>query len=290
MKIRLLVCLLLAVVAAGCARKAENAPPVATPEVTLSRPEAALGSPIDVTFRFRVAPDARFDGDYWVFVHYLDSDRELMWTDDHKPEVPSSQWKPGQVVEYTRTLFIPIYPYVGDATIEIGLYKPGTPGRLALAAPDAGQRSYRVAKLQLRPQTDNVFLVYKDGWHQEESLPDNAAVQWYWTKKDATVAFKNPRRDCVLYLDLDGQPRFLSDAQTVSVIVGNQVVNSFRLDSKEQAIHRIPISAGQLGTTDMVELTLTVDNTFVPALLPAANSRDSRELGIRVFHAFLMPQ
>jgi hypothetical protein len=38
-----------------------------------------------------------------------------MWTDDHTPPVPTTQWKPGQTVEYTRTVFIPIFPYVGDA-------------------------------------------------------------------------------------------------------------------------------------------------------------------------------
>jgi hypothetical protein len=40
----------------------------------------------------------------------------------------------------------------------------------------------------------------------------------------------------------------------------------------------------------MVELTLEVDKTYVPALIPSANSRDPRELGVRVFHAFVEPQ
>ena len=40
----------------------------------------------------------------------------------------------------------------------------------------------------------------------------------------------------------------------------------------------------------MVELHISVDKTFVPALIPAANSKDPRELGIRVFHAFVEPK
>jgi hypothetical protein len=32
---------------------------------------------------------------------------------------------------------------------------------------------------------------------------------------------------------------------------------------------------------------LDVDKTYVPALVTAANSKDPRELGIRVFHAFV---
>jgi len=52
----------------------------------------------------------------------------------------------------------------------------------------------------------------------------------------------------------------------------------------------VPEHAQQLGPGDMVELTLEVDKTWVPALLPNGNSHDSRELGIRVFHAFVEPQ
>ena len=39
----------------------------------------------------------------------------------------------------------------------------------------------------------------------------------------------------------------------------------------------------------MVELTLEVDKALVPALVTGANSRDPRELGLRVFHAFVEP-
>jgi hypothetical protein len=39
----------------------------------------------------------------------------------------------------------------------------------------------------------------------------------------------------------------------------------------------------------MIELTISVDKTFVPALVDGANSKDGRELGIRVFHAFIQP-
>jgi hypothetical protein len=40
----------------------------------------------------------------------------------------------------------------------------------------------------------------------------------------------------------------------------------------------------------MVEIRIGVDRTFVPALVPGSNSKDSRELGIRVFHAFVEPR
>ena len=78
-----------AVAGAACGRTEEAAPPVATPALTLSRSTVTLGSPIQMKYRFKVADDApAFNDDYWVFVHFLDRDDELMWTDDHRPPVP----------------------------------------------------------------------------------------------------------------------------------------------------------------------------------------------------------
>ena len=55
-------------------------------------------------------------------------------------------------------------------------------------------------------------------------------------------------------------------------------------------MRRIPLTAAQLGSGDMVELRIEVDKTFVPALLPASTNKDSRELGVRVFHCFIEPE
>jgi hypothetical protein len=39
-----------------------------------------------------------------------------------------------------------------------------------------------------------------------------------------------------------------------------------------------------------VEVKIDTGASFVPALTPAAKSRDPRELGVRVFHAFVEPK
>lgn len=276
-------------VAAACGGTPDDPSPVATPSVTLSKDRAALGSPIEATFRFAVAPDAQISGDYRVMLHFLDADGELMWTDDHDPPVPTSAWKPGEVVEYTRTLFIPIYPYVGQAAIHLGLYSPQDHSRLPLAGTTEGLREYRLTDLELLPHSENVFLLFKDGWHPAETATDNSSVAWQWTKKTATLAFRNPKRPATLYLHVDN-PGSYAETQTVSVLLNGQPVDSFKLKPREEAIHRTRLSAEQLGPGDMADLTLEVDKTWVPALVPAANSRDSRELGIRVFHAYVEPQ
>jgi hypothetical protein len=271
----------------ACKKREAPAPPVATPGVSLSRDRAPLGSPVDITYKFVVASDAHFDQDYHVFVHVVDTDEQYMWGDDHVPPTPTTEWKPGQTVEYTRTVFIPVYPYVGEATIQVGLYSIANQKRLTLSGEDVGQRSYKVAKVQLQPQTENVPTVFKDGWHPIEVADQNAMVEWQWTKKEATLAIRNPKKDCVFYLDLDNPGSAYQEAQQVQVSLGGQAIREFTVKPKDRVLEKIPLKAAQLGTAEMAEIQIAVDKTFIPALLPASNSKDPRELGIRVFHAFV---
>src|ERR1043165_1871284 len=140
-----LVAALSSVFVLSCRSKEPAAPPVATASVHLNRQKTPLGSPVDVSYKFVVASDAHITEDLNVMLHVVDADNELLFTFDHKPPVPTSQWKPGQTIEYTRTEFIPVYPYVGEATLQVGLYSVQNQRRQALAGgDDAGQRAYKM--------------------------------------------------------------------------------------------------------------------------------------------------
>jgi len=273
----------------ACRKKEAPAPPVATPSVTLNHDKAPLGSPVDIHYKFVVANDAHFTEDYRVMVHVVDADEELIFAFDHNPPVPTTQWQPGQTVEYTNTVFIPVYPYVGEATIQIGLHSTTTQKRLPLAGTDAGQRAYKVARIQLQPQTENVFTVFKDGWHPAEVAEHNSTVEWQWTKKDATLSFKNPKKDCVFYFDVDNPGSVFNEPQQVQVKLGGQTIDQFTLEPKKPQLRKIPLTTAQLGAADVAELVISVDKTYVPAVLNTG-SKDPRELGIRVFHAFIDPR
>jgi hypothetical protein len=273
--------------AAGCRSQEPPAPPVAAPSIRINHDKAPLGSPIEITYKFVVQNTAAIDQDYRVMVHVVDTDGELMWTYDHDPSVPTTQWKQGQEIEYTKTEFVPIYPYVGEATIELGLYSTSNQKRLPLAGEDAGKLSYKMGRLQLAPQTENVFTVFKDGWYPAEVAEHNASVEWQWTKKQATLSFKNPKKDSMFYLALlDNPGTMLKEPQQVQVSLGGQPVDRFTLGPKQELLRKIPLPAARLGSVDIAELEISVDKTFVPALLDP-NSKDPRELGVRVLHAFV---
>jgi hypothetical protein len=273
----------------ACRKKEVPPPPMATPSLTLSHEKAPLGSPIDITYKFVVAHDAHFAEDYRVLVHVVDADDELIFAFDHDPPKPTSQWKPGETVEYTKTVFIPIYPYVGEASIHLGLHSTSNQKRLPLAGEDAGQNAYKVARIQLQPQTENVFTVYKEGWHPAEVAEHNATVEWQWTKKEATLSFKNPKRDSLFYFEVDNPGSVFNESQLVTVRLGSEVVDEFTLKPKQPELRKIPLKASQLGTGDIAELFISVDKTYVPAVV-TSSSKDPRELGVRVFHAVVDPR
>lgn len=280
-------------VVVGCSQ-GEITPPVGTASFSTSKTRVALGSPVDLIYRFDVAPDAKISRDYRVFVHVSDSDGKVLWSDDHDPPVPTSQWKPGQSIgPYTRTVFVPVVPYLGEATVRLGLYKDND--RLALSGIDPADRTsiskeYKVGTLQILPSSENLLIISKGGWNQDEFAPDNPSNSWRWTQKLAIVTFRNPKKDATLYLDYDARSDiFGSQPQVVTISSGDQVVTSFPADATRQTLRRIPITATQLGTAEMAELRIETDKTFVPAALPNGGS-DKRELGIRIYHIFVEPK
>ncbi len=266
---------------AACGRNKDNGPAVATPSLTLSSDRVPIGSVVKLTYRFQVEPNAHFDKSYWVFVHVLDSEGEQMWTDDHLPPTPTTAWQPGQTIEYTRTVFVPNYPYIGEASIRVGLYDPETGQRLTLKGQDAARHEYAVAKFQVAPSSENVALLTKAGWHQAEIDSKNPTNEWQWTGKSAILEFRNPKKDSTLYLEYDGRPDQFNPPQQVTISMNGQTVGQFAADAKNPDLKTIPIAAAQLGTAEMVDLVISVDRTFKPG------GGDPRELGIRVYHTYL---
>jgi len=281
----------LVALAAACGRTQQAETPVATPSLTLARGDAAIGMPIEMTYRFVVAPNApRIAEDELVFVHFLDVDGELMWTDDHQPPVPTTQWTPGRTIEYSRTMFVPKFPYTGETTVELGVYSPGSGARIPLAGETRGQRQYRVAKFTLHQQTDNLYVVFKEGWNETEVAQEQTGLEWQWSKKMATLAFRNPMRDVVLYLQCDQPVHELGEPQRVELRIGDTVIDSFALPPGPRELRKVDLAAAQLGSGETVEVTVAVNKSFVPATITQLKSSDTRELGIRVFRAYVQPK
>ena len=213
-----------AAAAAGCGRRQTAEVNDIVPKFEVNRSRAPLGSAVEITYTWQVEPTAKkLAQDHRAFVHFLDSHGVMLFEDDHVPVPPVTAWEPGKTYSYTRTKFIPIYPYVGDVDVRVGLHPVGQ-GR-ARDPEGRGRRPARVSrsrKIELLPQTENIFLVYKEGWHNPESSPQNPSLERTWTKKDALVSFKNPKKDVIVYLEADTNSKAFDAPPVLTVAVNGK--------------------------------------------------------------------
>ena len=277
------VILLSGAVALACAPASPAPPaPVAVVAFGLDRDDIPFGESIDVTIRFDLAPAFEpLDEDYRVFLHVLDDRESFLWADDHDPPAPTSTWRPGQSIQYTRQVRIPPSPYFGRAVIAGGLYSPLSGTRLPLMGDDLGDFAYRVATVVLEPPHERSLLAYDSGWFPVEF--DRASqTGWRWTTGRAVLSFQNPRRGVRLRLDVQGSPRWLDRPQRLALAVRGRTLRETTLSTNPHIHLDYELTTADLGDDDVVRLELVTDRTLMP---PARDGgrEDSRELGIRVF-------
>ena len=283
-----LVGLVGAVVLPACQRRKPAEVNPIVPSIQVNRTKAPLGSALEITYTWTVEPGAKkLDQNYWALVHFLDNQEVMLFSDDHQPEPPPSTWEPGKTYSYTRTRFVPVYPYVGEVEVRMGLYPyPGRGERPALKGEDKGFREYKVSTLELLPQTENIFLVYKEGWHNPESSAQNPSLERTWTKKDALVSFKNPKKDIIVYLEADTNAKAFDQPPVLTVAVGGKSGLVVPIENSEVFLKKIRVKAADLGDQEWVDLRLSMNSSFVPKA-KGVNPTDDRELGLMVYHLYV---
>ncbi len=270
----------------ACKRRSAEVNPI-VPSFQVNRAKAPLGSAIEMTYTWTLEANAKKLGEYRALVHFLDSHKVVLFTDDHLPPTPTTGWEPGQTISYKRTVFIPVYPYVGDVSVVMGLYPAQGKGeRVALKGEDVGLRAYKVGMMEFQPQTENIFLVYKDGWHNPETSPQNPGLERTWTKQDALVSFKNPKQEVVVYLEADTCVKCFTQPPVLTLAVGTKVGVTIPIENGDLLLKKVRVKAEDLGAEDWVDLRLSMNQSFVPKnLTPPQN--DDRELGLMVSHLFV---
>jgi len=259
------------------------------PKFEVNRARAPLGSAIEVTYTWQNEASAKkLAQDHRAFVHFLDSHKVLLFDDDHTPVPPVTSWEPGKSYSYTRTKFIPIYPYVGDVDVRVGLQPSGRGERVALKGEDAGLHEYSVGKMELLPQTENIFPVYKEGWHNPETHPENPSVERTWTKKEALMSFKNPKQDVIVYLEGDTCVKCFTKTPELTMTVGKSVGLTFPIEGPQVYLKKVKVKAADLGDEEWTDLRLTMNESFVPKNLNPPLNNDDRELGFNVYHLFVV--
>ncbi len=254
-----------------------------TASFAVNRTRAPLGSFVEVTYSWTLGPEAKkLTKEYRAFAHFLDSQEVMLFGDDHAPVPAPTTWEPGKTYTYRRSVFVPIYPYVGEVTVVMGLYAGRE--RLALKGEDIGLLAYKVGTMELLPQTENIFLVYKEGWHPPESSPENPSLERTWTEKEALVSFKNPKQDIVVYLEADTNVKAFPEPPVLTVSIGEEGDRTGLrrpIESSEVFLERILFKGEDLGDEDWVDLRLAMNQSFVPKEIGL--NQDDRVLGLMVY-------
>jgi hypothetical protein len=139
--------------------------------------------------------------------------------------------------------------------------------------------------MELLPQTENIFLVYKEGWHSPEASPQNPSLERTWTKKEGLVSFKNLKKDVIVYLEADTNSKALPPPATLTVSIDGKRGVVVPIESSELFLKRIRFTKEDLGEGEWVDLRLTMSQSFVPKSLGLND--DDRELGLLVYHLYV---
>jgi hypothetical protein len=222
----------------------------------------------------------KLNQDFNVFVHFWHKNN-LLFQDDHNPEVPVSQWEPEKEYTYTRQIYIPTF---------IDEFDPNFRGEdsLRLSAgfvspyDRTGDSKQEILDEKLKvfpPPLDTPEVIYEEGWYDLEINPDAYLKQWRWTTQKARCIIDNPHRDALLIIK-GGVNANAFESQTVIFKINDLTLDEF---IPEDGIFEksYSIKKEMLGDKEEFYLTIETDKSFIPAEL-SSDTTDDRVLGLQV--------
>lgn len=250
-------------------------------EIAFSEERLSDNLVTDLQYKWKTSGEFENLGqDYSVFVHFWHKNN-LLFQDNHNPEVPVSQWEPGKEYTYTRRIYIPIFidefdpNFRGEDTLKFsaGFVSPED------SKGESGQEIL-VEKLKVfPPPLDTPEVIYEEGWYDLEINPDAFLKQWRWTSQKARCIIDNPHRDALLIIK-GGINANAFESQAVVFKINDLTLDEF---IPEGGIFEktYSIKKEMLGDKDEFYLTIETDKTFVPSEL-STETLDDRVLGIQV--------
>jgi len=250
-------------------------------DVTFSEEKLSDNLITDMTYRWTT--DGQFTQigqDMNVFVHFWHNNN-LLFQDDHIPEIPITEWEPGQEYTYSRRIYFPEFidefdpEFQGEETLRlsIGIFSP---------LDTTGESKQEILETKLKvypPPLDTPEIIFEEGWYDLEINPEAFLKRWWWTAKEARCIIDNPKKDALLVIKGGVNLEALSD-QKVVFKINDRILDEFTPEESffEKSYN---IKEEMLGESSEFFLTIATDKTFVPAeVIP--NSKDERELGIQI--------
>jgi hypothetical protein len=241
-------------------------------------------APFEIAYTWE--PGEEFDSegrDYLVFLHFVDDSGVVVAQDDHEPPVPTSQWRPGQPIEYRRWFRFIDRLEVEHVDVVAGLYDEA--GRVAMRGFERRPDYPKLARLDIRLEDETGAPLRGGGWYELERSPSSGEL-WHWMSEDATAVFSNPRRDSILHMEASAPVPLLGHPQRVQVYLHDVEIADFTIDSDDRLRWQFPVAAADFGDDDFIEFRIHAETSVVPSeVLP--DSDLTRRLGLKVFYLHL---
>jgi len=257
--------------------------PVRGIEVEVSFSDTPLTDKLytDIQYTWRMKRNfKKIDKNLVAFAHFWHGSN-LIFHDNHRPEIPVSTWEPGQEYSYTRRIYIPLFidaldpEFKGTETLKLSI-------GLSFPEDKTGKPLKKVYEKKLKvypPPADTPQIVYDGGWFDFEIDPESYLKRWRWTAKEARCVVGNPRRDALLVIKGGVEKDILKDQKVIFRINGLILEEFFPGKSHFEKFYRI--DKEMLGEKEQFSLIISTDKTFIPARINP-DTKDERELGVMV--------
>ncbi|MBI2566482.1 MAG: hypothetical protein HYV63_05565 [Candidatus Schekmanbacteria bacterium] len=221
-----------------------------------------------------------------VYAHFVDERGRILFQDDHAPLPPMSEWKPGSTISYRRLIYAPPLELDSRLTVVVGVYDPVPDGaRYQLAGGDSRDAvpASLAATRSIIPFTpiEGLDTIFLEGWYAPEFDPvsDN---HWRWSGPKSVASVPRPKRDSVLFLSGSVPATEFAAPANVKLLINGQELASITPDGTFVFMKAVPPAL--LGEQPRADLTVTCDQSFVPAA--KGGSSDTRQLSVlmRVLH------
>jgi len=235
----------------------------------------------DILYTWKTSDEfVKVDQDFVVFVHFWYKNN-LLFQDDHTPELATTQWEPNNEYTYSHQIYIPTFidefdpNFKGEETLKFsaGFFSPYD---------RTGESKQEILEEKLKvfpPPLDTPETIYEVGWYDLEINPNAFLKQWRWTAKSARCIIDNPHRDAHL---------IIRGGVNTEAVPGQKIVfkiNDLTLDEFVPAEGVFEKSYNildeMMGDKEEFYLTIEVDKAFVPAIA-FPDSTDERELGLQI--------
>lgn len=249
-------------------------------EVSFSEKTLSDNLITDIQYNWKTKKNfTKLNDDCWIFVHFWHR-HNLIFYDNHTPEIPLSKWEPGKEYSYRRRIYIPFFIDANDPEfkgfeilrLSVGIAFPGGTTKKPL-------RKVYEKKLKVFPPLDAPKIIYEDGWYGYEINPEAALKRWRWTAGEARCIIDNPHREALLVIK-GGVRKEALGSQKIVFKIGDFILDEF-VPGDILFEKSYNIKKEILGEKDKFQLIISTDKIFIPAEV-IAGSKDRRELGVQI--------